>query len=82
MKDTNQKQFASSAEERFAKRVISLLNASSRELSGDTQDRLREARLLAVNRAKPELVFVRTVQTAHPGNKNFPLYNFKAKEWA
>ena len=52
MKDTNQKQFASSVEERFAKRVTSLLNTSSHELSGDTQDRLREARLLAVNRAK------------------------------
>ncbi|NDH79943.1 MAG: DUF3619 family protein, partial [Burkholderiaceae bacterium] len=48
MKDTNQKQFASSVEERFAKRVTSLLNTSSHELSGDTQDRLREARLLAV----------------------------------
>ncbi|NBO86759.1 MAG: DUF3619 family protein, partial [Burkholderiaceae bacterium] len=34
-------------------------------------DRLREARLLAVNRAKPELVFVHSLQTAHPGNKNF-----------
>ena len=71
MTDMNQKQFASSVEERFAKRVTSLLNTSSHELSGDTQDRLREARLLAVNRAKPELVFVRSVQTAHPGNKNF-----------
>ncbi len=80
MKDTNQKQFASQVEERFAKRVTALLNASSHHLSDDIQDRLRESRILAVNRAQSELVKVMQLQTAHPGNRNFswdkPIWSF------
>ncbi len=79
-KNTNQKQFVSSVEERFAKRVITLLDANNHHLNGDIQDRLREARLLALNRAKPEPVLMMQLKAAHPGHKNVswdkPIWSF------
>lgn len=66
----NKPQLVEQVEESFAKCIVSLLNAQSQHLSGDLQDRLREARMLAVSRAKPEPLLVAELQTTHRGLRN------------
>lgn len=76
----NKPQLVEQVEESFAKRIVSLLNAQSQHLSGDLQDRLREARMLAVSRAKPEPLLVAELQTTHRGLRsgswNSPVWSF------
>lgn len=70
MMNKNQPQLVEQVEECFAKRVVSLLNGQSQHLSGDVQERLRETRMLAVSRAKPEPSFVAELQTTNRGLRN------------
>lgn len=79
MTNTN-KQNLEPVEQEFAKRVTRLLNAQSENLSGDVQLRLRDARALAVSRAKPEPIFVAQLQTTQRGYRNSswnkPIWSF------
>jgi hypothetical protein len=79
MTNTN-KQNLEPVEQEFAKRVTRLLNAQSENLSGDVQLRLRDARTLAVSRAKPEPIFVAQLQTTQRGYRNSswnkPIWSF------
>ncbi len=67
-------------EQEFGKRVTRLLNAQSKNLSGDVQLRLRDARATALSRAKAEPVFVTQLQTTHRSFRNSswnkPIWSF------
>ncbi len=65
----DQKKLVEQIEARFGKRVALLLDSQTQQLSGDIQERLQEARNLAISRAKPEFspVFAQQLQTANHG---------------
>lgn len=54
-------------EDQFGKRVAKLLDAQSHELSNDVQDRLLQARTIAITRAKSEPIFILDRQLASAG---------------
>ena len=79
MMNTNQ-QNLDLVEQEFGKRVTRLLSAQSKNLSGDIQSRLRDARATALSRSKAEPVFVAQLQTTHRSFRNSswnkPIWSF------
>ena len=77
----DQKKLSELIEARFGKRVALLLDSQTQQLSGDVQERLKEARDLAISRAKPEFspAFAQQLQTA---NQSFSGSRFKNPLWS
>lgn len=74
------KQKLEQVEEDFAKRVAYLLNAQCQNLNKDIQERLQEARALAVGHVKTEPLFVAQLQMNNRGYRistwNKPIWSF------
>ncbi len=79
--NTEKQNSVAEIEERFGKRIAQFLDSQSQNLSGDIQDRLSQARALAISRAKPEPdpVFAAQWQTAHRG---FSIPQFNTPIWS
>lgn len=77
----DQKKLSELIEARFGKRVAFLLDSQTQQLSGDVQERLKEARDLAISRAKPEFspVLAQQLQTA---NQSFSGSRFNNPLWS
>ena len=77
----DQKKLSELIEARFGKHVALLLDSQTQQLSGDVQERLKEARDLAISRAKPEFspAFAQQLQTA---NQSFSGSRFNNPLWS
>lgn len=71
-------------EDQFGKRVANLLNAHSKHLDPSISEKLSQARVFAVDRAKPEAlpIFNQQLASAHTNFKaprsNHPLWSFSS----